>query len=165
MSSQPDPHGETDDQRVRPGTILAPSPVLAVIAFGVGVGIDQLEHVGTLPRSWNLLVGSLLVAAGISLFVGATLAMRRIETTPAHDDESPELLTEGVFRYSRNPTYLGQSLAYVGASLLLDSLWPLVTLVPLLWYLDRVIEREEAYLEAAFGDEFHQYCDSVRRWL
>jgi protein-S-isoprenylcysteine O-methyltransferase Ste14 len=102
---------------------------------------------------------------GVILFVSAILAMRRIETTPAHDDESPELLTEGVFRYSRNPIYLGQSLAYVGASLLLDSLWPLVTLVPLLWYLDRVIEREEAYLETAFGDEFDQSRDSVRRWL
>lgn len=156
---------ETENERVEPGGILAPSPVLALIAFAVGIGFDQIVHIGTLIQPWNLPIGGLLVIVGVALFVGAILAMRSIETTPAHDNESPELLTEGVFQYSRNPIYLGQSLAYVGASLLLDSLWPLATLLPLLWYLNRVIGREEAYLEAAFGEEFDQYRDSVRRWL
>jgi len=165
MTEQPTSAHEAENKGAEPGDILAPSPVLALIAFIIGIGLDQVVHIGTLIQPWNLLVGGLLVIVGVTLFVGAILAMRRIETTPAHDDESPELLTEGVFRYSRNPIYLGQSLAYVGASLLFDTLWPLVTLVPLLWYLDRVIEREEAYLEATFGNEFHQYHDSVRRWL
>ncbi|MDS0241348.1 MULTISPECIES: isoprenylcysteine carboxylmethyltransferase family protein [unclassified Haloferax] len=165
MTEQPGSGHEPEHGRAEPGEILAPSPMLALIAFVVGIGLDRIAHIGTVIQPRNLPIGVLLVIVGVALFVGAILAMRRIETTPAHDDESPELLTEGVFRYSRNPIYLGQSLAYVGASLLLDTLWPLVTLVPLLWYLDRVIEREEAYLEATFGNEFHQYRDSVRRWL
>jgi len=165
MTEQLDPDRETTHEDAEPGDILAPSPMVALIAFVVGIGLDQIVYIGTFIRPWNLPIGGSLVIVGVTLFAGAILAMRRIETTPAHDDESPELLTDGVFQYSRNPIYLGQSLAYVGASLLLDSLWPLVTLLPLLWYLDRVIQREEAYLEAAFGEEFHQYRDSVRRWL
>lgn len=155
MTEQPTSDNKAGNKEAEPGDILTPSPVLAFIAFIIGIGLDQIAHIGTLIRPWNLPIGGLLIIVGVALFAGAILAMRRIETTPAHDDESPELLTGGVFRYSRNPIYLGQSLAYVGASLLLNSLWPLVTLVPLLWYLDRVIKREEAYLEAAFGDDFH----------
>lgn len=165
MTEQRGSDRETTHEDGEPGKILAPSPVLALIAFVVGIGLDQVVHIETFIQPWNLPIGGLLVVVGVGLFVGAILAMRTIETTPAHDDESPELLTVGVFRYSRNPIYLGQSLAYVGTSLLLDSLWPLATLLPLLWYLNLVVKREEAYLEAKFGDEFHQYRDSVRRWL
>jgi protein-S-isoprenylcysteine O-methyltransferase Ste14 len=165
MTEQPGSDRETTREDAEPGEILAPSPVLALIAFIAGIGLDWVVPIGTLIQPWNLPIGGLLVVVGVGLFVGAILAMRTIETTPAHDDESPELLIEGVFQYSRNPIYLGQSLAYVGTSLLLDSLWPLATLLPLLWYLNLVVKQEEAYLEATFGDEFHQYRDSVRRWL
>lgn len=54
---------------------------------------------------------------------------------------------------------------YLGATALLDSLWPLLPLVVLVAYFDRVAAREEAYLEATFGDEFGRYREDVRRWL
>jgi len=50
-------------------------------------------------------------------------------------------------------------------SLVYNSLWPIVTLVPVVAYLVRVIDREEAYLEAVFGDEFENRRENGQRWL
>ena len=62
--------------------------------------------------------------------------------------------------------YLGLSVAYIGGSLLCHTLWPVlflplvITLVTVL-----VIQREERYLSAAFGSEYAEYADRVRRWI
>jgi protein-S-isoprenylcysteine O-methyltransferase Ste14 len=60
---------------------------------------------------------------------------------------------------------VGHSLVHVGASVLVNSVWPLVTLVPLLWYLRRVVQREERRLAALFGEDYDRYRQDVRRWL
>jgi len=105
------------------------------------------------------------VIGGGLMFGGALWTMKTHDKHPSHSDDPPEVITDGPFRYSRNPIYVGHSLAHVGASFLVNSLWPLVTLVPLLLYLRRVVEREEARLRALFGDAYERYCQEVRRWL
>jgi protein-S-isoprenylcysteine O-methyltransferase Ste14 len=163
MSTDSPPHEAPDGSS--PATILAPSPVLTVIAFLVGVGIEQVVPTALLSWRANLAVGLLLGGVGALLFGGALWTMRTHGKHPAHSDEPPELITDGPFRYSRNPIYVGHSLIHVGASFLIDSAWPLITLLPLLWYLRRVVVNEEARLRALFGDEYERYCRTVRRWL
>lgn len=148
-----------------PAEILAPAPVLAFAAFATGVTLHLAVPVDLLPGPWNLAVGGLAVAVGGGILVGALREMRRIGKSPPHEDEPAELLTDGPFAYSRNPLYLGVCVVYLGATALLDSLWPLLPLVVLVAYFDRVAAREEAYLEATFGDEFGRYREDVRRWL
>lgn len=147
------------------GSILAPSPILLLLTFVFGVVLDRLKRVETLSRPWNVVVGGLSFAAGTALFVGAIRAMRSANTGPSHEDDPPRLVTDGVFGYSRNPIYLGNCLQYVGLSLLYNSSWPLLVLVPTVAYLDRVVDREEAYLESRFDEEFESYRENVRRWL
>jgi protein-S-isoprenylcysteine O-methyltransferase Ste14 len=157
---------EASPEGVPPGDILAPSPLLTLGAFVVGVGIDQVVPVGLLlTGSWLFLLGVPLIVVGSLFFGGAIWTMRRHDKHPAHSDEPPTLITDGPFQYSRNPIYVGHSLVHVGASVLLNSVWPLVTLVPLLGYLRRVVQREENRLEALFGSEYNQYRAEVRRWL
>ena len=149
-----------------PGDILAPSPLLTLGAFLVGVGIDQGVPVGLyLSGAGPFLLGVPLIVVGVLLFGGALWTMRAYDKHPAHSYEPPSLITDGPFQYSRNPIYVGHSLMHVGASVLLNSIWPIVMLVPLLWYLRRVVQREEARLEALFGAEYDRYRDNVRRWL
>ena len=70
------------------------------------------------------------------------------------------------FRFSRNPLYLSLTLLFTGLSLVMNSLWGLVVLVPVLVVMHvGVIRREERYLEAKFGESYRQYCSEVRRWL
>ena len=76
------------------------------------------------------------------------------------------LVTTGPFRFSRNPLYLSLTLLFAGLSLILNSLWGLIALAPVLAILHfGVILREERYLEAKFGESYRQYRTQVRRWL
>jgi len=76
------------------------------------------------------------------------------------------LVTEGPFRYSRNPIYLALTLLYVGVALLINALWILLLVVPAVLVLRYgVIAREEAYLTRKFGEAYRQYMAQVRRWL
>jgi protein-S-isoprenylcysteine O-methyltransferase Ste14 len=148
-----------------PGTILAPSPLLTLAAFLVGVGIELVWPSSLFPWIWNWSLGTVLIAGGAGLFGGAIWTMRTHGKHPAHADEPPDVITDGPFRVSRNPIYVGHSLVHVGASLLVNSVWPLVTLLPLLVYLRRVVRREERRLSALFGEEYDRYRQRVRRWL
>jgi hypothetical protein len=77
-----------------------------------------------------------------------------------------EVVTEGPYRFSRNPMYVGLSLLYVGIALWTHALWALPLLPLVLWGLwRRVIRREERYLAAAFGADYAAYTRRVRRWL
>ncbi len=76
------------------------------------------------------------------------------------------LMTDGPFRYSRNPIYIADAVLYVGLALALDWIWALA-LLPFVLVVVRfgVIEREERYLERQFSDEYLRYKQRVRRWL
>jgi protein-S-isoprenylcysteine O-methyltransferase Ste14 len=103
-------------------------------------------------------VGVLLLAA----------ALRRFSArTTRNPFERPALLvTDGVFRFSRNPMYTGMLLALVGAAIMLGSLSQLVG-IPLYVALIRVrfIDHEERVLEQCFGEQYLAYQRRVRRWL
>ncbi|WP_158705132.1 methyltransferase family protein [Salinibacter altiplanensis] len=159
------PTDEAPTGEAPPGTILAPSPLLTLGAFLVGLSVEWIWPVGLLPWAWNLGIGTVLLAGGALLFGGALRTMRSRGKHPSHADEPPELITAGPFWWSRNPIYTGHSLIHLGASFVADSFWPILTLVPILLYLQRVIGREETRLESLFGTRYERYCQEVRRWL
>lgn len=76
------------------------------------------------------------------------------------------LVTDGPFRYSRNPLYLAMTIIYLGITLYAGALWPLVTLIPALILIHwKIVQREESFLESRFGDDYRVYKAQVRRWL
>lgn len=154
--------GQTDPE---PAEILAPAPLLGIGAFAVGGALHLLRPVSPLPTPWNLVGGGVLVLVGLVIVLSGLRTMRQIGKSPPHEDEPSELLTDGPFKYTRNPLYLGVTVVYLGLTALLNSLWPVVPLIFLVWYFNRVAKREETYLEAKFGEEFAQYRENVRRWL
>lgn len=161
MSNAP----SADDAPVAHADILAPSPLLTLAAFLAGWAVEWIVPTQVLPAPGRWIAGASLIGGGGVLFVGALRTMRHRGTHPAHANEPPDLITDGVYQYSRNPIYAGHSLAHVGAALLVNSLWALVALGPVVAYLDRVIRREEAYLQERFGAAYDRYCGRVRRWL
>lgn len=134
-------------------------------AFLLGILIDRVEPVRVLAGPWNAVIGTAAFLGGTALFVGAVRQMRDANTSPSHGDEPPELITDGVFGYSRHPIYLGTALQTVGLSLVYDSAWSLAMLSPVVVYLDRGAAREEQYLETRFGDRVGNYRETVPRWL
>jgi len=156
---------EFNDTEPSPAEILAPAPVLGLGAFLIGVGLHLLNPISVFPTPLNFIGGGILVVVGVGILLTALRTMHQINKSPPHEDEPSELLTDGPFKYTRNPLYLGIIVIYLGLTGLLNSLWPLAPLLVLVWYFDRVARREEAYLDSKFGDEFSQYRENVRRWL
>ncbi len=91
---------------------------------------------------------------------------RRAGTNIETHRPTETIVTDGPYRYSRNPLYIGLMSLYSGAAVMGDSLWVLGLLAPLLVVMHfGVILREEAYLERKFGDVYRAYRARVRRWL
>ncbi|SDE52436.1 Protein-S-isoprenylcysteine O-methyltransferase Ste14 [Limimaricola pyoseonensis] len=111
-------------------------------------------------------VGLALIVAGVGLMLWAVRRMLP-RGTPVMPRRTPEaLVTDGPFRFSRNPIYLGDALVLAGAALMLDA--PLaLPLVPLFaWILTRrFIRGEEAALRARFPQAFAEWSARTRRWL
>jgi len=111
-------------------------------------------------------VGGVLIALGLSLPIWATATFRGVGTTPNPTRPTTALAFEGPYRYTRNPMYLGLALLSAGIALAANALAPLLALPIVLWLVRRqVIDREERYLEAKFGEEYLRYKGRVRRWV
>ncbi|MGB3037997.1 MAG: isoprenylcysteine carboxylmethyltransferase family protein, partial [Methyloceanibacter sp.] len=79
---------------------------------------------------------------------------------------STVLLESGPYRFTRNPIYIAVVILYFGLAVMLTSAWMLLLLIPVLIILQRgVVEREEAYLQAKFGEAYRKYLARVPRWL
>ena len=111
-------------------------------------------------------VGAVLMAGGVGLALHCVLRFRRAGTNVQTWRPSVVLVREGPYRFSRNPIYIGLTGVYAGLALAADSLWMLILLPAVLAVLHRgVVLREEAYLEARFGDDYRAYKARTRRWL
>ena len=76
------------------------------------------------------------------------------------------IVSDGVYRFTRNPMYVSMVVIYVGIALLIRAPWALVLLPVVMIAVDRlVIAKEESYLRGKFGDIYVNYCSRVRRWI
>ena len=74
---------------------------------------------------------------------------------------SAAVIRSGPFKFSRNPSYVALTIAWLGLGLLLDNLWVLVWLIPAVLLVHfGVVLREERYLEGGFGEEYLRLVDS-----
>lgn len=107
-----------------------------------------------------------LIAIWAALGGSAVWLFRRAGTTPNPTKPTTAVVMHGPYRITRNPMYLGLVFLYIGLSIFVNSVWPLVLLPAVIALVQRlVITREEAYLEAKFGEEYRAYKARVRRWI
>ncbi|MEL0321647.1 MAG: isoprenylcysteine carboxylmethyltransferase family protein [Gammaproteobacteria bacterium] len=114
-----------------------------------------------------LLIAALIVVSGV-FGVAGVLGCLRCKTTvhPWSPDETSVLVTQGVFRLSRNPMYLALLLLLLAYYLYQPTWFSPLVFVVVTWYLTRFqILPEERILSEKFGDQYAQYASSVRRWL
>jgi protein-S-isoprenylcysteine O-methyltransferase Ste14 len=154
---------EHDSAQVRfPPPLVYLGALLAGLALGALVGRPHFS----VADDTRHLAGMILLVCGFAILLTAIGLFRSAGTPPEPWKASQSFVTDGVYRWTRNPMYLGMALAYAGIALMLDSPIALALLVPVVIVIQReVIAREEAYMESRFGDEYRTYCNRVRRWV
>ncbi len=151
--------------REEPGLRVHP-PVIYLVALLVGVGLNYCRPISLLPGRWGGLTGIVLITVGLAIMWPVLRRFRRAGTTFHPHKPASALVTDGPYRFSRNPAYLALTLWYLGSGLALNNAWVLLLVLPLLLVMDRrVIPREERHLEAKFGADYRRYKAQVRRWL
>lgn len=148
--------------------LRVPVPWIFVLAYLVGALLGRWVRldISAVPRAVSLTAGAALFAAG-ALIAGWALAIfHRAGTTTVPGERSNRLVERGPYRFTRNPMYVGLTLAYLGEAALLRQFWPMPLLVLVFAYLQgTVIPLEEARLREVFGEAYEAYCGRVRRWL
>lgn len=143
-------------------------PIVMLGLIAAGMLLDWLWPLsaGGLGGDAAFIGGALLMLSGIVLAALSVRGLAAAGTTYLPDAPNAALVVTGIYRYSRNPIYIGLILLYAGFAVLIASPWALLLLplfVAFLRYL--AIGREEAYLIRRFGQPYLDYMARVPRWL
>ncbi len=165
------PGGAEEEAADRAAVVVLP-PLVYLLSVLLGVAAKYVfgGEIGLGDDSWGddirLVSGWALIAAGF--FIGSAFIRTFWKTGQDPDPRTPTptLLVTGLYRFSRNPAYLGLTAIQLGLGLVLDNPWIILMLIPVvavIYY--GVILPEEAYLQRKFGNEFQDYKTRVRRWI
>jgi protein-S-isoprenylcysteine O-methyltransferase Ste14 len=153
------------DRKDNPG-VIAPPPLIFAIPLIGGALVGRVFPFQVLPRPFALAIGGALALSAVVLNIWALPRFRRAGTSMMPYKPTTAIIDSGPFALTRNPLYVAMTLLYVGITLLVNTVWPLLLLPFVLGLVQRgVIEREERYLEQKFGDKYMSYKSRVRRWL
>ncbi len=147
---------------------LIPPPVALLISIALAYALSiwwPIADIAFLGRIW---AASLLIAAGLGLMLAAAWALWRAHTTinPIHPERSRYLVTSGIYRFTRNPIYLGDALILAGVVFWLGNAFSLLVIAAFVVFLDQVqITTEEKALQGVFGEDYTDYRARTRRWV
>lgn len=152
-----------------PPLVHVPPPVLFAVVFGAGLGLQHLvpldseaPGVATTSRA----IGVALLVCGVLLGLYCVTMFAFARTTVIPHGTASKLMTQGPYRFTRNPMYVAMTLVYLGAAGVLVEVWPLVLLPIAVAFVNGiVIPYEEARLHDRFGDAYDAYRASVGRWV
>jgi protein-S-isoprenylcysteine O-methyltransferase Ste14 len=157
----------TDSSRDKPNVVIFP-PLIPLSVLVAGIILNFLMPLGLLAHvlfPGRIVVGAIAFIAGLGMVIGANRIFRRIGTNTRPSLPTLAIATTGIFRWTRNPMYVGGSLALLGVAIGFALDWVILLLVaslPLIHY--GIILREERYLERKFGDEYRRYQTKVPRY-
>lgn len=145
-------------------------PLLVATLFGLLMWLAARYPPGALRLAieWRIGLALAVLLIGTIICLAGVLSFRYVRTTvnPLKPETASALVSSGVYRYTRNPMYLGFATALVAWSIFLA--WPLALLGVLgfVLYMNRFqIGPEKRALARLFGNDFAQYCTRVRRWV
>jgi len=158
--------GRETAERADGARVIALPPLLYGVAFVLGLGLNALRPAPIFAANVGVIIGAPVLVLGGFLARWGNRVMRHAGTSTDPRRATTYLVVSGPFRFSRNPLYVARTLLYVGLALIMDTFWPLATLIPMLVIVQRgVIRREERYLERKFGTAYEEYRARVRRWV
>ncbi len=144
-------------------------PLLLAVLFGILMWFVPAVPSGfAFSSSFRIAAAAVLAAGGAAFLVLGIVAFRKARTTPnpMKPETASSLVTSGVYRYSRNPMYVGMVAILIAWGVFLSNLFALALAAGFGFYLNRFqIQPEEDAMDALFGEAFQNYKKQVRRWL
>jgi protein-S-isoprenylcysteine O-methyltransferase Ste14 len=144
-------------------------PVIPYSTLAIACILQWLEPLGLvarIERDLRIWLGLLVVVVGLATMSAGRRAMLRHGTNINPLRPTTALVTDGVFRRTRNPLYVGVSVALCGVALIFALDWMLILILPACVILHFAVVRcEELYLEQKFGDAYRRYKERVPRYF
>ena len=159
---------ETDEKHG--AAVKFPPPILPIVTIVAGYILGRFLPLfpdSALPVPERYWIGSLIATAAVAIFVvWPFLQFNKSGQDPAPWTPTPEIVFEGMYKFTRNPMYLGMLLFCIGFAIILSAVWILILTPVCGWLIHNIaIRHEEVYLEEKFGDSFYEYKNRVRRWI
>lgn len=146
--------------------MVIPPPLYFAGALVLGLLVDWVAGIDWRPHPGVRLIGAAVLLVGGILLLGALKRFQEAGTPPEPWAAATALATGGVYRFTRNPMYLGMALSLLGLALLAASPAALALTPVAVILCDRLqIVREERYMAGRFGQAYRDYCARVRRWI
>ena len=116
----------------------------------------------------EIIFGSFMIISGLIFILSAIILFKKYQTTitPLNPSNATKLITVGIYKFSRNPMYLGLLLVLLGISIIINLIGGFFLIPLFILYLNlfQIIPEENAMVNL-FKDEFLDYKKSVRRWI
>ena len=146
--------------------LVIPPPVVVGIVAGLMAWQAWMLPLAPFGRQAAAAIGVALASGALAL--AAAWSFRRVGTTvnPMHPERASSLVTTGVFRWSRNPIYVADTLLLAAWGLWLGDGASFAGMPLFMAYVTRFqVVAEERVLAARFGEAYREYLKRVRRWL
>lgn len=151
-----------------PLELRVPPVVVVAVSASAMLGISWLAPSATFELPGGRIAASGLALAGILITVAAVTAFRTARTTvdPRTPNATSTIVVGGIYRWSRNPMYLGFLLVLTGWAVYLSNAMAAMLLPAFIAYITTFqIKPEERILRNRFGPRFTEYMASVPRWV
>ena len=142
-------------------------PPLVALTFGFLINYTK----NIFPRieiKKEIIIGSFMIISDLIVILSAITLFKKYQTTitPLNPANATKLITDGIYKFSRNPMYLGLLLVLFGISIILNPIGGLFLIPLFILYLNlfQIIPEENALVDL-FKEEFLEYKKNVRRWI
>ena len=117
---------------------------------------------------YETIFGSFMIIIGLTIILSAIILFKKYQTTitPLNPSNATKLITDGIYKFSRNPMYLGMLMIIISTSIFYLNIYSILTpFLFILWINKFQIKREEVFLTEKFGKEYLSYKNKTRRWI
>jgi protein-S-isoprenylcysteine O-methyltransferase Ste14 len=142
-------------------------PPLVTLIFGLSIYFSR-ELFPTIEIKYSFYVGIFLLLLGFLILISAVRLFRIDQTTvnPLSPKQATKLVTEGIFKFTRNPMYLGMACVLASLAMFFNIIGGIVFIALFCAYITKFqIIPEEKAMSDLFSEDFDQYKQTTRRWI
>ena len=141
------------------------SSFIFIIITALQINLPVMISAYLININWIKYVGIILCYAGLVIFLFALISFGKAWRIGIDEENSNELITFGMFKFSRNPIFLFMDLYYIGIMLIYPNIIFILMVTGTIIGIHFQILREEKFLENKFGEKYNEYRKNTRRYI